>query len=98
MTLLEALHKLKADGPVYRLIGICGNIEKLLGHPKYSDTQPLRNVVHKWARARGRCVVYPIENSTLAYDAATDKWANPERHALLDHIIRELENDPHQYS
>jgi len=95
MNALEALKKIRDDGPVRDYVGICGNVEDLT-----EETMPyeLRELMAEWpanaAKLHSLRQKYPVEGAGGGYDAGVEAgtlWQNPRRHELLDWLIKELE-------
>ena len=91
MNALEALKKIRDDGPVRDYVGICGNVEELTG-----GTMPyeLKELMTKWpanaAKPHSLRQNYPVEGSRDEYDASAETrtlWQNPHRHELLDWLL-----------
>ena len=96
MNALEALKKIRDDGPVRDYVGICENVEDLT-----EETLPyeLKELMVGWpanaAKLHSLRQNYPVEGSRDGYEAGAEAgtlWENPRRHELLDWLIKELEN------
>ena len=95
MDALEALKKIRDDGPVRDYVGICGNVEELT-----KETMPyeLKELMVEWpanaAKLHSLRQNYPVEGTGDGYEADSEAgtlWDNPRRHELLDWLIKELE-------
>ena len=81
MNALEALKKIRDDGPVREDVGICGNVEELT-----KETMPyeLKELMVEWPANAAKL------HSLLWTD--TKQIQRPERrHELLDWLIKELD-------
>ena len=92
--LLPVLKQIKTRPP--RLDeGICGNLQILLGEiPFCKATTDLRDLMEKWPETSGDRI-FPVEGKIDMFlvDSYHNKlWDNPRRIALLDWLIKELEN------
>lgn len=91
--LLEALRRIKAEGPRNTRHGICGNAHLL----DDSDSLQLllQALIAIWPdKAPSGLDLYPIEGSHTSFVAAgSNKWQNPSRIALLDWLIAKLEQE-----
>lgn len=95
MNALEALKKIRDDGPVCDYVGICGNIEELT-----KETMPyaLKELMVEWPANAAKLYSlrqnYPVEGTEDEYELSAEAgtlWENPRRHELLDWLIKELE-------
>ena len=96
MDALEALKKIRNDGPVRDYVGICGNVEVLI-----KETMPyeLKELMVEWPGNAAKLYLlrqnYPVEGTWDGYEADSEAgtlWQNPRRHELLDWLIKELES------
>lgn len=76
--------------------GICGNLRTLVGDEKWRETSMhLRGLMDKWPETSGDRF-YPVEGSGATYLSSARHrtlWQSPRRIALLDWLIKELENE-----
>lgn len=88
--MIEELKRIR-EHPIRLDQGICGNMRTLVG----DEVMPrLRALMSQWPKAR-KCEGYPVEGSVTEYmNSVRQKtlWENPRRIALLDWLIKELEN------
>lgn len=96
MNLLEALKKIRDDGPVSTKYGICGNVIDLAN---VKECKKLDILFLRWPRNKGRTNMmrtsYPVEGHGVGYKRSVEAgelWDNPRRHELLNWLIKELEN------
>ena len=103
ITLLKCLKHLKANGPIDKSSGICGNMllvaEKLGVGTAMPLARELDRLLPKWPETNGRCHMsktsYPVEGWSSAFFASAQSmtlWQNPRRIVLLDWLIKELED------
>ena len=92
--LLTVLKQIKKRPP-YLDKGICGCARDILGDQEFNRVIiHLRDLMAKWPETTGDRA-FPVEGSASKYlvDSYNDKlWQNPRRIALLDWLIKELED------
>lgn len=91
--LLAALKQMRTHAP-RRDQGICGNLRELMGDTDFCIlASDLRDIMEVWPETTGDRF-FPVEKRERYIKAAKDRtlWENPRRIALLDWLIKELEN------
>ena len=102
ITLLDCLKHIKANGPIDKSSGICGNVmqvaEELKGFDNTRLVRELDKLLVEWpgnaAKSRFAKMSYPVEGKSSLYFARAKTmtlWRSRRRIALLDWLIEELE-------
>lgn len=94
LILLDALRRIRNNGPLFPQYGICANVAKLTQYDQGAD-RALQQLIQQWPRKQAS-PNYPVEGSSFAYNMSPDKWEDTRRIALLNWLIDTLETEARQ--